>query len=160
MREKSLFFFMRLCIEPFSPILHQELDPRQGLKTSSTGGPLALYFDAHRPYIRLMNKTTPMTSISMPFQACFDMACEGVANVWEAHGLITVEAELESDDILSVRFSGRSYQGWPMLSIVFANTNAAKVYTAVWMGMDISQWDVYTDEDVNDYLAHGSFVRS
>ena len=106
-----------------------------------------------------MNKTTPMTSISMPFQACYDMACEGVANVWEAHGLITVEAELESDDILSVRFSGRSYQGWPMLSIVFANTNAAKVYTAVWMGMDISKWDVYTDEDVNDYLAHGSFVR-
>jgi len=85
-----------------------------------------------------MNQTT-MTStstISMPFKATFDMACEGVANIWEAHGLISVEAEL-----------------------VFANINAAKVYTAVWMGMDISKWDVYTDEDVNDYLAHGSFVR-
>ncbi len=96
----------------------------------------------------------------MPFQATFDMACEGVANIWEAHGLISAEAELETEDILSVRYTGESnYNGWPTLSIVFANTNAAKVYTAVWMGMDISQWDVYTDEDVNDYLAHGSFVR-
>ena len=109
-----------------------------------------------------MNKTT-MTSastISMPFQASYDMACEGVANIWEAHGLISAEAELESSDILSVRFSGESnYNGWPMLTITFANTNAAKVYTAVWMGMDISKWDVYTDEDVNDYLAHGTFVH-
>ena len=108
-----------------------------------------------------MNKTTPMTTISMPFQASYDMACEGVANAWEAHGLISVEAELETEDILSVRYDGTSNysSGWPMLTIVFANTNAAKVYTAVWMGMDISKWDVYTDEDVNDYLAHGSFVR-
>ena len=152
---------MRQCIEPFFPILLQTPATRQGLKTSSTGGPIALYFDAHKPYIRLMNQTTPMTTISMPFQATFDMACEGVANIWEAHGLISAEAELETEDILSVRYTGESnYNGWPTLSIVFANTNAAKVYTAVWMGMDISQWDVYTDEDVNDYLAHGSFVRS
>lgn len=145
------------------PILHQELDPRQGLKTSLISGPIALYFDAHKPYIRLMNKTT-MTStstISMPFRASYDMACEGVANAWEAHGLITAEAELETEDILSVRYSGTSSysSGWPMLTVTFANTNAAKVYTAVWMGMDISKWDVYTDEDVNDYLAHGSFVH-
>ena len=109
-----------------------------------------------------MNKTTSMTaSISMPFQASYDMACEGVANVWEAHGLISTEAELEDADILSVRYDGTSNysSGWPMLTIVFANTNAAKVYTAVWLGMDISKWDVYTDEDVNDYLAHGSFVH-
>jgi monomeric isocitrate dehydrogenase len=103
---------------------------------------------------------TSTSTISMPFKATFDMACEGVANIWEAHGLISVEAELESSDILSVRYTGESnYNGWPMLTIVFANINAAKVYTAVWMGMDISKWDVYTDEDVNDYLAHGSFVR-
>jgi hypothetical protein len=131
-------------------------------ETSLTGGPIALYFWGIWPYIRLMNKTTPMMTISMPFQASYDMACEGVANVWEAHGLISTEAELEDADILSVRYDGTSNysSGWPTLTIVFANTNAAKVYTAVWLGMDISKWDVYTDEDVNDYLAHGSFVRS
>ena len=151
---------MRQCIEPFSPILLQTPATRQGLKISSTGGPIALSKPPHLVYLRLMNQTTPMTTISMPFQASYDMACEGVANIWEAHGLISAEAELESSDILSVRFSGESnYNGWPMLTIVFANTNAAKVYTAVWMGMDISKWDVYTDEDVNDYLAHGTFVH-
>ena len=105
---------------------------------------------------------TMTSTISMPFQTCYDMSCEGVANIWEAHGLIAAEAELEDADILSVRYTGESNysSGWPMLTIVFANINAARVYTAVWMGMDISKWDVYTDEDVNDYLAHGSFVRS
>jgi len=130
-------------------------------ETSLISGPIALSKPPDLVYLRLMNQTTMTSaSISMPFQATFDMACEGVANIWEAHGLISVEAELESSDILSVRYTGESnYNGWPTLSIVFANTNAAKVYTAVWMGMDISKWDVYTDEDVNDYLAHGSFVR-
>ena len=150
---------MRQCIEPFSAILHQELAPRQGLKTSSTGGPIALYFDAHRPYIRLMNQTT-MTStstISMPFKASYDMACEGVANVWEAHGLIAAEAELMDSDILSVRFRGLAANGWPELEVIFDSTSAARVYTAAYLGLDVTNWTIYHDEDVNEYLAIGEF---
>lgn len=96
----------------------------------------------------------------MPFQASFDMSCEGVKNIWEAHGLIAAEAELETSDILSVRYTGENYNSFPMLEVVFASSSAAKVYTAVYLGMDIGSWDVHTDEEVNDYLAYGEFIIS
>lgn len=98
--------------------------------------------------------------ISMPFQSTYDMACEGVANVWEAHGLIAAEAELMDSDILSVKYLGVSgySAGWPTLEVTFASTSAARVYTAAYLGLDISRWDVHTDEEVNDYLAHGTFT--
>ena len=102
-----------------------------------------------------MNKTT---SISMPFEASYDMVCEGVKNIWEAHGLIAAEAELETSDILSAKYTGENYNNLPMLEVVFASSSAAKVYTAVYLGMDIGQWGIDTDEEVNDYLAHGSFI--
>ena len=104
-----------------------------------------------------MNQTTPMTTISMPFQATFDMACEGVANIWEAHGLISAEAELESDDILSVRFRGLAANGLPELEVIFDSTSAARVYTAAYLGLDVTNWTIYHDEDVNEYLAFGEF---
>ena len=149
---------MRLCIEPFSSILHQELDPRQGLKTSLIGGPIALYFDAHKPYIRLMNQTTQtMPTISMPIKVSYDMACEGVANVWEAHGLIAAEAELMDSDILSVKFRGLAANGWPELEVIFDSTSAARVYTAAYLGLDVTNWTIYHDDDVNEYLAFGEF---
>jgi len=99
-------------------------------------------------------------SISMPFQAQYDMSTEGVKNIWEAHGLISAEAELQTEDILSAKYVGENYNGFPMLEIVFASSSAAKVYTAVYLGMDISEWDVNTDEEVNDYLAYGEFIQS
>jgi len=110
-------------------------------------------------YTRLMDETTSMPSlISMPFQSTYDMACEGVANVWEAHGLIAAEAELTDSDILSVKFMGVASNGWPMISVVFDSCSAARVYTAVYLGLDISRWDINVDEEVNDYLAHGTFT--
>ena len=98
--------------------------------------------------------------ISMPFQSTYDMACEGVANVWEAHGLIAAEAELMDSDILSVKYLGVSgySPGWPTLEVTFASTSAARVYTAAYLGLDISRWDIDIDEEVNDYLAHGTFT--
>tara|TARA_Y100000389_G_C17462328_1_gene522788 strand:- start:603 stop:929 length:327 start_codon:yes stop_codon:yes gene_type:complete len=108
-----------------------------------------------------MNKTTMTSaSISMPFQASYDMVCEGVKNIWEAHGLITAEAELETSDIISVKYTGENYNNLPTLEVVFASSSAAKVYTAVYLGMDISSWDINTDEEVNDYLAYGEFIIS
>jgi hypothetical protein len=44
--------------------------------------------------------------------------------------------------------------------VVFASSSAAKVYTAVYLGMDIGAWDINTDEEVNDYLAYGEFIIS
>ena len=152
---------MRQCIGPVSPILLQTLAPRQGLKTSSTGGLIALSIRPNLVYLSYMIKNTQsMTSISMPFQASYDMVCEGVKNIWEAHGLIAAEAELQTEDILSVKYMGENYNNLPMLEVVFASSSAAKVYTAVYLGMDISDWDVHTDEEVNDYLAYGEFVQS
>lgn len=108
-----------------------------------------------------MSKTTMTSaSISMPFQASYDMVCEGVKNIWEAHGLITAEAELETSDIISVKYTGENYNNLPTLEVVFASSSAAKVYTAVYLGMDIGSWDINTDEEVNDYLAYGEFIIS
>lgn len=106
-----------------------------------------------------MNKTT-MTStstISMPIKVSYDMSCEGVANVWEAHGLIATEAELMDSDILSVRFRGLAANGWPELEVIFDSMSAARVYTAAYLGLDVKNWTIYTDEDVNEYLAFGEF---
>jgi hypothetical protein len=88
------------------------------------------------------------------------MVCEGVKNIWEAHGLIAAEAELETEDILSVKYTGENYNNLPMLEVVFASSSAAKVYTAVYLGMDIGAWDINTDEEVNDYLSYGEFIIS
>ena len=102
---------------------------------------------------------TSTSTITMPIKVSYDMVCEGVANVWEAHGLIATEAELMDTDVLSVKFKGLTVNGWPELEVIFDSISAARVYTAVYLGMDISKWGVHTDEDVNDYLAHGSFVH-
>ena len=107
-----------------------------------------------------MNQTT-MTStsiITMPIKVSYDMSCEGVANVWEAHGLIASEAELMDSDILSVRFVGVAANGFPELEVIFDSTSAARVYTAAYLGMDLKNWTIYTDEDVNEYLQFAQFV--
>ena len=152
---------MRQCIGPVSPILLQTPAQGQGLKTSSGSGPIALSIRPNLEYTVFMNKTTMTSaSISMPFQASYDMVCEGVKNIWEAHGLIAAEAELQTEDILSAKYTGENYNNLPMLEVVFASSSAAKVYTAVYLGMDIGSWDVRTDEEVNDYLAYGEFIQS
>ena len=74
--------------------------------------------------------------------------------------MLSAEAELETSDVLSAKYIGENYNGFPMLEIVFASSSAAKVYTAVYLGMDISKWGIDTDEEVNDYLAYGNFIQS
>ena len=100
---------------------------------------------------------TSTSTISMPFKASYDMSCEGVANVWEAHGLIAAEAELMDSDILSVRFRGLAPNGFSELEVIFDSTSAARVYTAAYLGLDVQNWTIYHDEDVNEYLAIGEF---
>ena len=95
---------------------------------------------------------TSTSTISMPIKSSYDMSCEGVSNVWEAHALIATEAELMDSDILSVRFVGVSANGWPELEVIFDSISAARVYTAVYLGCDIGNWTIYTDEEVNEYL--------
>ena len=94
----------------------------------------------------------------MPIKASYDMSCEGVANVWEAHGLIAAEAELMDSDILSVKFLGISgySSGWPELEVIFDSISAARVYTAAYLGLDVKNWTIYHDEDVNEYLTAAS----
>ena len=100
-----------------------------------------------------------MTStLSMPIKSSYDMSCEGVANVWEAHGLIATEAELIDSDVISVRFVGVSSNGWPELEVIFDSISAARVYTAVYLGLDVKNWTIYTDEDVNEYLESSQFI--
>ena len=101
---------------------------------------------------------TSASTITMPIKVSYDMSCEGVANVWEAHGLIAAEAELMDSDILSVRFVGVAANGWPELEVIFGSISAARVYTAVYLGMDLKNWTIYTDEDVNEYLQSAQFV--
>lgn len=99
-----------------------------------------------------MIKTTQMKSISMPIKVSYDMSCEGVKNIWEAHGLISAEAELMDSDILSVKFKGLAPNGFSELEVIFDSVSAARVYTAVYLGLDISNWIEYVDEEVEEYL--------
>ena len=62
--------------------------------------------------------------------------------------------------MISAKYAGENYNNLRMLEVVCGSSSAAKVYTAVYLGMDIGDWDVYTDEEVNDYLAYGEFVQS
>jgi len=92
----------------------------------------------------------------MPIKASYEMSCEGVANVWGAHGLISTEADLMDSDILSVRFIGLTSNGWPELEVIFDSISAARSYTAAYLGLDVKNWTIYTDEDVNEYLTVSS----
>jgi hypothetical protein len=109
-------------------------------------------------YTRLMNKTN-MASTPTPFALEFDFSTEGYENVWEAMGA-TLTASIQSEDaIVSATYKG-TMNGWPILYIVFASLECAKAFTYVYLGFDTStrDADVYSDDEVNDYVAAGRFV--
>ncbi len=97
---------------------------------------------------------------SKPFTLQFDMALEGVANVWEAHSLICKEAELECADVHNAEYIGQAPNGWPTLSVTFSNLECAKVYTAVYLGLGIDPWTIDTDEEVGEYISGGTFATA
>ena len=110
-------------------------------------------------YLSLMSKTTStMTSfISTPFALEFDFSTEGYDNVWEAMGATLAASIQPSDAIVSATYKGTA-NGWPILSIVFASLECAKAFTYVYLGFGESTPDVYSDDEVNDYVSAGRFV--
>lgn len=109
----------------------------------------------------MINQST--STVSRPhyvLKATFDMSTEGCDSFWEAHALIVKESGVAPEDILNVEYKGDGPNGWPMLEVTFDRTESAKVYTATYLGLDVSGWDVLTDDEVNDYLATAEYVRA
>jgi hypothetical protein len=107
-------------------------------------------------YTVLMTKTTP-------FRLSFDFSTEGYDNVWDAMAATLAESVQPSDAILQAEYTGLAPNGWPMLAITFASIECAKAFTAAYLGYnlrDTSKWDVYTDEEVGEYISHGKFVTA
>ena len=97
-----------------------------------------------------------------PFTLEFDISTEGYDNVWDAHAALVKIGYLHPTlDVVSVSTWGLAPNGWPILSIVFASLDAAKAYTFAYLGYDENTTvpDVYTDEEVGEYIASGKFVN-
>lgn len=101
---------------------------------------------------------TTATAISRAFKVSYDISTEGCCNFWEAHALITKEAKIDPAEIHNVEYMGDACNGWPEIAVTFNCIETAKMYTAIYLGHSLAQWDVYTDEDVNEYIADGEFV--
>jgi len=108
-------------------------------------------------YTRLMSNQTNMASTPTPFALEFDFSTEGYENVWEAMGATLAASIQPSDAIVSASYKG-TMNGWPILYIVFASLECAKAFTYVYLGFGESTPDVYSDDEVNDYVAAGRFV--
>jgi len=115
----------------------------------------------HDPvYIVLMNKTKT-NSMSNQFRLSFDFCTEGYANVWEAMGATLAGSVQSADAIVRVEYTGEAPNGWPMLEVTFATIECAKAFTYAYLGYTLdnsSEWDVYTDDEVSEYISHGEFV--
>ena len=98
-----------------------------------------------------------------PFVLEFDICTEGYANMWEAHAEMVRVGRLHPTlDVVSVSPWGTAPNGWPILSVVSASLDAAKAYTFAYLGYDESTMvpDVYTDDEVGEYIKYGKFVDS
>ena len=102
-----------------------------------------------------MNKT------NRPFTLEFDFCTEGCENVWEAMAA-TLAGSIQPDEaIVSAEYVGGGVNGWPILSISFASIECAKAFTYSYLGYTLANsddWDVYTDDEVGEYVANGRFV--
>lgn len=92
------------------------------------------------------------------FRVQYDISTEGCCNFWEAHALITKEAKIDAAEIHDVQYMGDGPNGWPMIAVTFNCIETAKMYTAIYLGHSLTQWDIYTDEEVNEYISDGVFV--
>jgi hypothetical protein len=103
----------------------------------------------------------PMTKqFPTPFRVTFDMSTEGYDNFWQAHGAIVEEARLDGASIHNTEYIGDAPNGWPMIAVTFDCIESAKEYTASYLGLGPinGAWDVYMDDEVNDYLLSGKFI--
>lgn len=103
-----------------------------------------------------MTKTTP-------FALDFDLCTEGYANAYAAVAGVLADSVQPESAILSIRYMGNAANGWPTMLITFASIECAKAFTTAYLGYnlrDISKWDVYTDEEVSEYIRHGKFVTA
>ena len=98
-------------------------------------------------------------STSTPFALEFDFSTEGYDNVWEAMSATLTASIQPSDSIVSATYKGEAGNGWPTLSIVFASIEVAKAFTYVYLGFDPNYADVYSDEEVGEYVSFGKFVN-
>ena len=109
----------------------------------------------------MINQST--STVSRPhyvLKVTFDMCTEGCDSFWEAHSHIVEESGIDPTDILNVEYKGEAPNGWPMLEVTFNHTPAAKLYTAIYLGLNVREWDVYIDEEVNEYLGPAEYVRA
>jgi hypothetical protein len=107
-------------------------------------------------YTVLMTKTTP-------FRLSFDFSTEGYDNVWDAMAATLAESVQPSDAILQAEYTGLAPNGWPMLAITFASIECAKAFTYVYLGYGEAEnvdADVYSDDEVGEYIRHGKFVNA
>ena len=103
-----------------------------------------------------MTKTTP-------FAISFDISTEGYANAYAAVAGVLADSVQPESAILSVEYKGNEANGWPTMLITFASIECARAFTYAYLGYnlrDTSKWDVYTDEEVSEYISHGKFVSS
>ena len=96
-----------------------------------------------------------------PFQLEFYFSTEGYANVYEAIGAMLADSVQPSDAIVSAKYLGGGANGWSTMSIVFASLDCAKAFTYAYLGYNLDdgdEWDVHTDEEVNEIVRFGEFV--
>ncbi len=106
--------------------------------------------------------TSHMTQTT-PFRLSFDISTEGCANVYEAVGLVLAESVQPDDAILNVKYTGLAPNDWPTVLITFASIECAKAFTYAYLGYTLDnsdEWDVHTDDEINDYVSTGRFVNS
>jgi hypothetical protein len=109
----------------------------------------------------MTSSTAPRPFAQRAFVLEFDISTEGYQNVWDAHSAMVKTGRLHPTlDVISVAPWGTAPNGWPVLSVTFASLEAAKAYTFAYLGYDedTNVPDVYTDEEVNEYVAFGKFV--
>lgn len=96
------------------------------------------------------------------FRVSYDISTEGCDSFWEAHALIAKEARIDGAEIHNVEYLGDAANGWPEIAVTFQCIETAKAYTAAYLGLGPAEgmWDIYVDEEVNEYLATGVFVNA
>lgn len=94
------------------------------------------------------------------FKVQYDMCTEGCKNFWEAHALIIDEANIDPAEVHNVEYLGDGPNNWPMINVTFNCIETAKVYTAIYLGLGPIEgaWDIYVDEEVNEYIQGGEFI--
>lgn len=105
----------------------------------------------------MINRQIPMAK---SFRVNYDMSTEGCVDFWEAHSFVVKEAKIDGAEIHNVEYLGDASNGWPEIAVTFNCIETAKAYTATYLGLGPidGAWDVYMDDEVNEYISTGEFV--